>query len=157
MKIHLLAIGTRMPDWVTAGYDEYARRLPQECSLLLHEVPANKRGKSAPIKRIIEEEGQALLAHIPANTRIVTLDIGGKAWSTEQLSRNLDQWLHSGEDVALLVGGPEGLSDECRRRAQQQWSLSALTLPHPLVRVVVAEALYRAWSLLKNHPYHRGE
>jgi 23S rRNA (pseudouridine1915-N3)-methyltransferase len=157
MKIHLLAIGNRMPDWVTAGYSEYSRRMPPECSLQLHEVSAAKRGKSAVIKRIIEEEGQALLNRIPANSLVVALDVGGQAWSTERLSRNLDQWLHSGQDVALLVGGPEGLSDECKRRAQQHWSLSALTLTHPLVRVVVAEALYRAWSLLKNHPYHRAD
>jgi 23S rRNA (pseudouridine1915-N3)-methyltransferase len=157
MKIHLLAVGHRMPDWVVAGYNEYAKRLPPECSLQLHEVHAGKRGKTAVVKRIVEEEGRALLARIPAGAQVVALDIGGKAWSTEQLSANLGQWLRGGQDVALLVGGPEGLSEECKRGAQQHWSLSALTLPHPMVRVVVAEALYRAWSLLKNHPYHRGE
>ena len=157
MKIHLLAIGSRMPDWVVSGYNEYARRLPKECSLQLHEVNAGKRGKSANIKRIVEAEGQALLAQVPPHSQVIALDVGGKAWSTEQLAGQLDQWLHSGQDIALLVGGPEGLSEECKTRAHQHWSLSALTLPHPLVRVVVAEAIYRAWSLLKNHPYHRGE
>lgn len=157
MKIHLLAVGHRMPGWVVDGYNEYARRLPAECSLQLHEVQAGKRGKSAPIKRILDEEGRALLARVPGDALVVALDIGGRAWSTEQLSQKLAQWLRSGQDVALLVGGPEGLSEDCKRAAQQHWSLSSLTLPHPLVRVVVAEALYRAWSLLQNHPYHRGE
>jgi 23S rRNA (pseudouridine1915-N3)-methyltransferase len=157
MKIHLLAVGQRMPGWVVDGFNEYARRLPAECSLQLHEVHAGKRGKSAAIKRILDEEGRALLARVPGDALVVALDIGGRAWSTEQLSQKLAQWLRSGQDVALLVGGPEGLSEECKRTAQQHWSLSSLTLPHPLVRVVVAEALYRAWSLLNNHPYHRGE
>ncbi len=157
MKIHLLTIGSRMPDWVVAGYSEYARRLPKECSLQLQEIQAAKRGKSAVIQRVIEEEGQALLNRIPGKAQIVALEVTGKPWSTEQLAEQLDRWLHSGQDIALLVGGPEGLSEECKRKARQHWSLSALTLPHGLVRVVVAEAIYRAWSLLKNHPYHRGE
>lgn len=157
MKIHLIAIGQRMPAWVEAGYNEYARRLPADCGLHLHAVNAARRGKSAPVKRIIEEESQALLARVPQDCRLIALDVGGNAWSTEQLAHNLEQWRQSGQDIALLVGGPDGLSDECRQRAAQRWSLSALTLPHPLVRVVVAEALYRAWSLLNHHPYHRGE
>ena len=144
-----------MPEWVQAGYVEYAKRLPPECELRLQEIPAVKRGKNFDVQRGLETEGLALLAKVPASARIVTLDIGGKSWSTENLSGRLDFWMRSGQDVALLVGGPEGLSPACRSRADESWSLSALTLPHPVVRIVVAEALYRAWTLLKNHPYHR--
>jgi 23S rRNA (pseudouridine1915-N3)-methyltransferase len=155
MKIRLIAVGTRMPDWVSTGFDEYARRLPPECALQLVEVPAAKRGRSADTGRILNEEGRQLLARVPAGSHIIALDAGGRAWDTPQLARQLDQWLHGGCDLALLVGGPEGLADACKARAQQSWSLSALTLPHPLVRVIVAETLYRAWSVLANHPYHR--
>jgi len=87
---------------------------------------------------------------------VIALDVLGKSWSTEQLSGQLDQWLASGQDIVLLVGGPEGLSKACLQRADQKWSLSALTFPHPLVRVILAEQLFRAWSILSNHPYHRG-
>ncbi|HPY41824.1 MAG TPA: 23S rRNA (pseudouridine(1915)-N(3))-methyltransferase RlmH, partial [Thiolinea sp.] len=108
------------------------------------------------LKRICELEGEKLLAAIPAGSLVIALDVLGKPWSTEQLSSQLDQWLASGQDVALLVGGPEGLSKACLQRSDQKWSLSALTFPHPLVRIIVAEQLFRAWSILSNHPYHRG-
>lgn len=144
-----------MPAWVTEAYREYAQRLPPECPLLLHEIAPGKRGKGADLERIRNEEGARMLAALPRTVHVVTLDIAGKAWSTEALSRQLAHWLQGGRDLALLVGGPEGLADDCRRRADQSWSLSPLTLPHPLVRVVVAEQLYRAWSVLHGHPYHR--
>ena len=155
MRIHLLAIGTRMPAWVDAGYQEYANRLPPECSLVLHEITAEKRGKNADTRRIQEKEAQKLLDAMPKGARIVALDVKGRGWSTEQLSAQMQQWMLDGRDVALLVGGPEGLTDACRERADQLWSLSPLTFPHPLVRIVVAEQLYRGWSILANHPYHR--
>lgn len=144
-----------MPRWVEEGFDEYARRLTGECALQLVEIPARHRGKNADITRILRDEGQRMLAAVPGGSRIIALDVKGKAWDTQTLSRQLEQWLGDGRDVALLVGGPEGISPECLAAAGQKWSLSPLTLPHPLVRVVVAEALYRAWSLLRNHPYHR--
>ena len=97
-----------------------------------------------------------MLAAIPAGSIVIALDVLGKSWSTEQLASQLDQWLASGQDVALLVGGPEGLSPACLQRADLKWSLSALTFPHPLVRIILAEQLFRAWSILSNHPYHRG-
>jgi len=155
MRIALIAVGTRMPAWVEQGYQEYARRLPADCTLQLVEVPAGKRGKGADIARITRQEGEKMLAAVPKGARIVTLEVTGRAWTTENLSTELDNWLHDGRDVALLVGGPEGLAAECVARAEQRWSLSSLTLPHPLVRIVVAEQLYRAWSILQNHPYHR--
>ena len=155
MRIQLLAIGNRMPGWVNRGYEEYAHRLTQDCQLQLKEIPAGKRGKSANTQRIIEQEGEQLLQAVPKGNRIVTLDVKGRSWSTEQLSEQLGQWMQDGRDVSLLVGGPEGLSEQCRQKADQSWSLSPLTFPHPLVRIVVAEQLYRAWSILRNHPYHR--
>ena len=155
MHIYLIAIGQRMDAWVNQGYQEFAKRLPPECSLHLKEIPAGKRSKNADIARILQQEGERMLAAIPAGTRVIALDVEGKPWSTPQLAQQLQQWLQSGQDVALLVGGPEGLAPQCYERAQQRWSLSALTLPHPLVRVVLAEQLYRAWTLIKGHPYHR--
>ena len=155
MRIHLLAVGERMPAWVNEAFGEYAGRLPGECSLSLREIPALKRGKNADLARIAEEEGARLLDAIPRDCFVVALDERGRSFSTTDLSQRLDEWMHSGRDLALLVGGPEGLTDACRRRADLTWSLSPLTFPHPLVRVILAEQLYRAWSLLRGHPYHR--
>lgn len=144
-----------MPAWVEQGYEEYAQRMPVEAQLMLKEISPGKRGKNADISRIMQDEGQRIQAAIPKNNHIVALDVKGKAWSTEQLAERLGQWMQSGQDVALLVGGPDGLSPQCRQQADEYWSLSPLTFPHPLVRVILAEQLYRAWSLLRNHPYHR--
>jgi len=155
MRIHVIAVGQKMPGWVEQGYREYAQRLPAETRLELKEIAPGKRGKNADIARIVQDEGQRMQAAIPKNSRIVVLDVGGSRWSTEQLAERLDDWMQSGQDVSLLVGGPEGLSDDCRSLAQESWSLSPLTFPHPLVRIILAEQLYRAWSVLRNHPYHR--
>lgn len=155
MNIHLIAVGDKMPAWVQQGYDEYAKRLPRECTLKLVEISAGKRGKNADIARAMRDEGQRMLAAIPKGARVIALEVNGRNWSTEDLSQQLEKWLAGGQDIALLVGGPEGLSAEARAVAQQQWSLSPLTLPHPLVRVLLSEQIYRAWSLLNHHPYHR--
>jgi 23S rRNA (pseudouridine1915-N3)-methyltransferase len=155
MRIQLIAVGTRMPAWVQEGFAEYAKRLPRECSLQLVEIPLGKRGKGADVQRAIAEEGERMLAALPRDCRVIALEVGGRAWSTEQLAGELEGWLGAGRDVALLVGGPDGLAETCRRRADQAWSLSPLTLPHPLVRVLLSEQLYRAWTLYKGHPYHR--
>ncbi len=144
-----------MPDWVKKGYDEYVKRLPVSCSLKLVEIAPGHRGKSADIKRAIEDESQKMLAAIPEGAIVVALDEKGKSWSTLTLAEQMREWMQAGRDVALLVGGPDGLSDACRQRAERIWSLSALTLPHPLVRVVLAEQIYRAWSVTQGHPYHR--
>ena len=155
MKIRLIAVGDKMPAWVVQGYQEYARRLPPECALELIEVAPRHRGKGADLARILRDEGQKMLAAVPKGSHLVTLEVEGRPWNTAELSRQLARWMEQGQDVALLVGGPEGLAPACLAAARQRWSLSPLTLPHPLVRVVVAEALYRAWSLLRGHPYHR--
>lgn len=155
MRIRLIAVGTKMPVWVTTGYEEFAKRLNGDVRLELVEIEAGNRGKNADIARILQREGEATLAAIPKNSRVVALDVKGEAHSTESLARRLAAWQLAGQDIALLVGGPEGLAPACVNLAQEKWSLSALTLPHPLVRIVVAEALYRAWSVNHNHPYHR--
>lgn len=145
-----------MPVWVAQGYAEFAKRLPHACTLQLVEIAAEKRGKNADLQQLLHKEGDKILAAIPKGARVLALDVLGTAWSTEELAQELDTWLHSGSDIALLVGGPEGLDARCVERAAQRWSLSRLTLPHPLVRVILAEQLYRAWTILNNHPYHRG-
>jgi len=155
MRIQMLAVGSRMPDWVDAGFREYASRMPPECRLELKEINAGKRGKNADTARILSRECDDLLAATSENQRLIALDVRGKAWSTEELARQMDRWMQDGRDVSLMIGGPEGLDKRCRARAEQHWSLSPLTFPHPLVRVIVAEQLYRAWSILRNHPYHR--
>ncbi len=155
MKLNLLAVGTKMPSWVTDGYQEYAKRLPRDCSLHLHEIAPAKRGKSGSSLQWMREEGERILATIPADHHVVVLDVKGKTWSTEQLAGQLQGWQLDGRDVSFIVGGPDGLSDDCLKRANQKWSLSALTFPHPLVRIIMAEQLYRAWTVLQNHPYHR--
>ena len=131
-----------MPAWVTAGFEEYQRRFPKDMPFELIEIPAGKRGKNADIKRILEQEGKAMLAAC-GKGKVVTLDIPGKPWTTAQLAEQLE------------ACGPEGLSPDCKAASEQSWSISPLTFPHPLVRVVVAESLYRAWSLTTHHPYHR--
>ncbi len=155
MNIHLISIGTRMPKWVEQGFAEYAKRMPAECSLKLVEITPGHRGKGADIARAVRDEGERMLKAIPRDCHIIALEVKGREWSTEQLAGKLTDWMGGGRDLVLLVGGPEGLADSCRQRADMLWSLSPLTMPHPLVRVVLAEQLYRAWSLMRNHPYHR--
>lgn len=144
-----------MDAWVKQAYDEFAKRLPHECRLQLIEVPANKRTKNTDLQRVIKEEGERLLAAIPSNSLVYALDSTGQQWSTEKLADQLKHWLVDGRDTVLLIGGPDGLSEQCKSRAEVCLSLSKLTFPHPLVRVIIAEQVYRAWSILKGHPYHR--
>ena len=154
MRIKLITVGTKMPAWVVTAYDEYARRMPRECTLELVELPMPQRGKNADIARLMDKEADAILGQLK-NERVVALDERGKPWTTMQLSQQLESWQQDGRDVALLVGGPDGLAKQCLARAEQRWSLSPLTLPHPMVRVLLAETLYRAWTVTQGHPYHR--
>jgi 23S rRNA (pseudouridine1915-N3)-methyltransferase len=155
LKITLLAIGTKMPHWVTEAYVEYSKRLPQECALKLIEIPAEKRTKNTDIARVTQYEGERVLASIPKGDYVIALTERGKLWNTREFSAQLGSWQQAGQNISLLVGGPEGLSAACLEKASLQWSLSPLTWPHPLVRVMLAEQIYRAWSLLSHHPYHR--
>jgi len=155
VKIRLIAVGSKMPGWVEEGWHEYARRLPGEMPLELVEIPLTTRSKNADITRMIRQEGEAMLAKVQPGERIVTLEVQGRAWSTEQLARELERWRLEARNVNLMVGGPEGLAPEVSARSEQRWSLSALTLPHPLVRILVGEQIYRAWTVLSGHPYHK--
>ncbi len=155
MKVRLLAGGTRMPIWVAEGYKEYANRLNAEIRFELQEIPMGRRGKQPGSEKARAEEGKKMFQAIRKHEQVIALDVLGHSWSTEQLAETLQRWLADGRDVALLVGGPDGLADDCLARAETKWSLSPLTLPHALVRILVAEQMYRAWTLLHNHPYHR--
>ena len=160
MKIVLAAVGTRLPQWVDEAFESYAKRLPPACRLTLREIPTAYRGaaarKGTASAASIRREGEGLLRAVPKGARIVALDERGAVWSTADLAGRLEAWMADGRDVALLAGGPDGLAPECRERAELTWSLSRLTFPHALVRVIVAEQLWRAWSLVHGHPYHRG-
>ena len=155
MKLRLIAVGTRMPAWVREGFDEYATRMPRECRLELTEIPIAERGKNADIARLKQAEGEKMRKAIPRDVQVIAFDERGEQLSSPQWASALGKWLQDGRDVALLIGGPDGFSPEVLERADRRWSLSKLTLPHALARVLVAEQLYRAWSLLHNHPYHR--
>ena len=154
MRISLVAIGRSMPDWIEKGWNEYARRLPRaQIDLQLDALPApggRRDGKGR------EREGRALLARCPKPATVIALDGIGEPWKTRALAKRLDEWMMRGSPVALLVGGADGLADEVRQASSACWSLGPLTLPHMLVRVIVAEQIYRAWTLLSGHPYHRG-
>ncbi|WP_018865704.1 MULTISPECIES: 23S rRNA (pseudouridine(1915)-N(3))-methyltransferase RlmH [unclassified Thioalkalivibrio] len=155
MRLDLIAIGKRMPDWVAAGFDEYAGRLPRELNLNLQALAGPSGAKSMDTATLLRREGEILLKAIPEGARVILLDERGKGVDTRGVARRLADWQQDGRDVALVIGGAAGLDEAVRTRAEWAWSLSPLTFPHMLVRVLVAEQLYRAWSLLNNHPYHR--
>lgn len=155
MKINLIAVGKKMPLWIDKGFQEYAKRMPKELSLNLIEVASVKNTKNLNVQQILAREGQKILAAIPTNNYVVALDVRGKNFSTEELAVQLQKWRENARDISLLIGGPEGLSDVCFTRSDFRWSLSKLTFPHPLVRIMIAEQIYRAWTVLVGHPYHR--
>lgn len=155
MIINLIAVGTRITLWADNGFKDYQKRLPPECKLKLVQIPLSKRTKNSRISQHIEEEEKKILAAIPKKSRVIALDVMGQMWNTQQLAQSLQQWQLERQDISLLIGGPDGLGSTCLSKAERIWSLSALTLPHALVRILVAEQLYRAWSLLQGHPYHR--
>lgn len=155
MKVNLIAIGTKMPNWINEGFATYAKRLPHSLQLHLIEVEGPKHHKNGSISQWMEQEAERLLAAVPANNVIIALDRQGKAINSGGLAETLQEHQDSGRDISLLVGGPEGLAESCLKQANRIWSLSDLTLPHALVRVVVAEQIYRAWSIMSRHPYHR--
>lgn len=155
MIINLIAVGSRCSQWAETAFQDYQKRLPSECKLNLITIPLSKRNKNSEISKHIAEEEKKILAAIPKRSRIIALDVQGQMWNTLQLAQSLQRWQLERQDVSLLIGGPDGLGAACTKIAERIWSLSPLTLPHALVRIIVAEQLYRAWSLLSNHPYHR--
>lgn len=155
LSIHLVVIGDKMPVWVDQGFADYQKRIRGCMALKLIQVPAIRRGKNADIERIVAEEDKKLLAAIPTGCLTIALDRSGKSISTLGMVERMQQWLQHGDQVALLVGGPEGLSSAMISGADEIWSLSALTFAHPVVRVVLAEQIYRGYSVLEGLPYHR--
>lgn len=153
MRLHVIAAGRRLPPWAEQACSEYARRVRGDCSLRIQAVTLPRRAAKDPARRV-HEESEALLRAVPDAALIVALDSTGESWSTETLARRLQDWRGARRDVAFLIGGADGLSPRCRDVARHCWSLSALTLPHALARVVVVEQLYRAWTLMHGHPYH---
>lgn len=155
MQLLVAAVGQRMPRWVNEAWDEYARRMPHNLNLSLREIQLAKRGKNPDTRRLCANESEAMYAAMPERARVIALDVKGRSWSTEKLASNLEEWMADGRDVGFMIGGPDGISDEILQKADTRWSLGPLTLPHPLVRVVLSEQLYRAWTITQNHPYHR--
>jgi 23S rRNA (pseudouridine1915-N3)-methyltransferase len=155
MRIAVISASSKQPEWIRDGFDAYARRLRGSVQLELREVGLAKRHASTPLPRQIADEGRRMLAAAPKGARLVALDSTGRDWSTADLAARLEAWIAGGSPVALLIGGPDGLAPEVLEQSDERWALSALTLPHGLVRIVAAEAVYRAWSLLEHHPYHR--
>ena len=153
VKFIVVAVGNRMPAWVDAGFSEYAGRMPREARVELTALKPAPRG--GPLKRVLETEGERVLAAIPARSYRVVLDERGKLLDTMELARRIAAWRNAGRDVAIVIGGPDGLSDGVKKSADLTWSLSPLTLPHGLARVLLSEQLYRAVSILHNHPYPR--
>jgi len=154
LRLRIIAVGSKMPSWIEAGFSEYHKRMPPELRVEVVEIPLGQRGKNQDLTRALTREGQAMLRTI-GDDRVIALEVTGKSWSTEQLASNLHGWQLDGRNVSMLIGGPDGLARECLARAECRWSLSNLTLPHPLARVVLMEQLYRAWSINAGHPYHR--
>ena len=155
MRIKVIAVGTKMPAWIESGVNEYLKRLPREFSVEFSEIAVAARGKNTSIAKLRDREAELIRAAIPAKDLVVALEVQGKPWTTEKLAKNLEHWAMETPRVSILIGGPDGLSEEISRSANLKWSLSPLTLPHPLVRVVLAEQLYRAWSINQGHPYHK--
>jgi 23S rRNA (pseudouridine1915-N3)-methyltransferase len=155
MRIRIIAVGTKMPDWVEAGYAEYAKRMPRDVTVEMVELPLAQRSKNSDIAKAMEKEGDAMIEKGGKDEQVIPLEVKGKPWSTEQLAENLAGWKMSGSNYSLLIGGPDGLAPACSALASIKWSLSPLTLPHPLVRILVIEQLYRACTILQNHPYHK--
>lgn len=155
MKLLVLAVGMRMPQWVESAWHDYARRLPPDCALELREIKPEPRNSGKTVAQMMQAEARRLQAAMPAQALCIALDERGKDLTTAALARELEQWRAAGRDVAFLVGGPDGLDEQLKQRCSTMLRLSSLTLPHPMVRVVLAEQLYRAWAIINNHPYHR--
>ena len=155
MKLIIIAVGVRMPGWVEEGWREYAKRLPSDCALELKEIKPEPRSGGKNASQMMAAEAARIQAAIPPAAYRIALDEHGKDLTTMQLSAELSQWRSSGQDVVFLVGGPDGLDPQLKRSCHSMMRLSSLTLPHPMVRVILAEQLYRAWAIMTNHPYHR--
>ena len=155
MKLHILAVGHKMPDWISTGFDEYAKRMPPELRIELREIKPELRSGGRSAESVMAAERVRLEAALPKGPRVIALDERGRDWTTMQLAQALPAWQQDGRDVAFVIGGADGLDPAFKARAELLLRISSLTLPHDMVRVLLAEQLYRAWSITQNHPYHR--
>lgn len=155
MRISVLAVGQRLPRWVNDGFAVYQQRLPQHMKLELTELPAAQRTSSMSAEKAMAQEAERILKQIQPDHHVIVLDEHGKQRSSRELSAEMDQWQQLYPQVSIVIGGADGLAAEVKQRANQLWSLSKLTLPHGMVRVMLAEQLYRGWTLIQGHPYHR--
>jgi 23S rRNA (pseudouridine1915-N3)-methyltransferase len=155
MKFLIFAVGNKMPKWVEVGFDEYARRMPHEATIELMEIKPEKRGEGKKIEQLLVAEAARILAALPSKCRIVAMDERGRQWTTAKLADSITGWMRNGGDTAFLVGGADGLDANIKNSADEVLALSAMTLPHGLARILLAEQLYRAVSLINRHPYHR--
>ncbi|MCG1055339.1 23S rRNA (pseudouridine(1915)-N(3))-methyltransferase RlmH [Mycetohabitans sp. B5] len=155
MKFHIVAVGHRMPDWVARGFDEYAKRMPPELRIELREIKPEQRASTRAATSVMAAERTRIEAALPKGARLIALDEHGLDWTTMQLAQQLPRWQQDGRDVAFVIGGADGLDPAIKAQADLLLRLSSLTLPHAMVRVLLAEQLYRAWSITQNHPYHR--
>ncbi|MFK7828172.1 MAG: 23S rRNA (pseudouridine(1915)-N(3))-methyltransferase RlmH [Congregibacter sp.] len=155
MRVTVHSVAGKMPRWVDAGIEDYARRLPREIKLGWRDVPLAARRGNADGNKLCEREGAALLKGLRGDDHCVALDVAGKGWAAEDLAEQMQDWMMQGRAVSFLIGGPDGLSSACLAAANQRWSLGPMVLPHPLVRIVLVEQLYRAWTITIGHPYHR--
>jgi 23S rRNA (pseudouridine1915-N3)-methyltransferase len=155
LKITLITLGNKMPDWVVQGSNDYAKRFNDGIQLKIIEIPLIKRSKSSDLSRIMEKESLLIKEALPNGARLIALEIEGKTFSSEQLAVKITQLQQISSHLCFLIGGPEGLSNDILQLCDERWSLSKLTLPHPLVRIILLETLYRAWSIINNHPYHK--
>jgi 23S rRNA (pseudouridine1915-N3)-methyltransferase len=155
MKLIIVSVGNKMPDWITAGFSEYTKRMPREAQISLLEIKPEPRTTGKTTAQIMEAEAQRILSALPQNCLRIALDERGKQLTTRQLAAQMQDWMREGRDIAFIIGGADGLHESIKQAAQQLLGLSALTLPHAFVRILLAEQLYRAYSLMHNHPYHR--
>lgn len=155
MKLQIVSVGKNLPSWAVEGFLDYQQRFHGKFTLELQEVSLPKRGKNASIPQLKEKEAQDILEKIPANSLIIALDVKGKSFSTPQLAQHLEVWQQQANSASFIIGGPDGLDQKVLQKAHMAWSLSPLTFPHPLARLMVVEQLYRAYAILANHPYHR--
>ena len=156
MRLRVLAVGQKMPAWVSQGVEEYTRRMPRDFSVEWLDVPPAKRGTSSS-SQYQEQEAEAILSRLSKSGQMVALDVAGQEISTEMIAERFGHWQMQGEQISFVIGGPDGLHQTILQRAKERWSFGRITLPHPLVRVILAEQLYRAWSVQAGHPYHRGQ
>jgi len=155
LKIHLIAVGKKIPEWINAGFSEFSKRMPPELQINLIEITPSIRNKATPIEKNIKEEGERIQSAIPSNSKLIVLDEKGTSFNSIALSKKMESWLPMGQDITLVIGGANGIDPVIKKQANEKWSLSSFTLPHALARVLIAEQLYRAWSILQGHPYHR--